>query len=264
MLTNFILGSVVGLILAVTGGGGGILAVPLLVFSTQINVAEAGSIGLLAVGMSSGLGALFGLRAGIVRGRAALLVAAVGMLSALVGQWIGSKVDNRWLVVSFAFILAHVAWKTYRKAIGNDAVNAMNRPVVCARCPENGRFMWNQRCAHALSLSGGVMGLLSGLLGVGGGFVLVPALQRYTDLPMKSVVATSLAVISLVSMTGVTNSIVNGTMDWRIAMPFSAGAIAGMIAGRFIVARLAGPQMQKSFAAVSAMVAVAMIGKALA
>lgn len=263
MLTNFILGSVVGLVLALTGGGGGILAVPLLVFSAQISVAEAGSIGLLAVGMSAALGALLGLRTGIVRGRAALLVAAIGMLAALVGQWMARQVDNRWLVFSFALILAYVAWKTYRKAAASGVVNVLNTPV-CVRSSQNGHFVWTQRCANALSLSGGIMGLLSGLLGVGGGFVLVPALQRYTDLPMKSAVATSLAVIALVSVTSVTNSAISGTMNWRIALPFCAGAIAGMIAGRRIAARLAGPQLQKVFAAVSAMVAVAMIGKAFA
>jgi uncharacterized membrane protein YfcA len=114
-----------------------------------------------------------------------------------------------------------------------------------------------------MALSGAVAGLLSGLLGVGGGFVMVPALQRYTDLPIKSTVATSLAVIALVSITGVAATAASGTMNWQIAIPFSAGALAGMLGGRALAARLAGPQLQKGFAAVSAIVAVAMIGKAV-
>jgi len=260
MLTNYILGSVVGLILALTGAGGGILAVPLLSFGTHVGVAEAGPIGQLAVGMAAALGALLGLRTGIVRYRATLLVAGTGMLSAPVGQWVAHQIDNRWLVVSFALILVYVARKTYRKA---NAANVMNTSV-CVRRREDGRFMWTQRCAQVLSLSGGIMGLLSGLLGVGGGFVLVPALQRYIDLPIKSAVATSLAVIALVSVTGVTSSVVSGMMSWSIALPFSAGALTGMIFGRRMAARLAGPQMQKGFAAVSATAAVAMIGKVLA
>jgi uncharacterized membrane protein YfcA len=105
--------------------------------------------------------------------------------------------------------------------------------------------------------------LLSGLLGVGGGFVMVPALQRYTDLAMPSVVATSLAVIALVSITGVASSAMSGSLEWGIALPFSAGALAGMLAGRAVSARMAGPQLQIGFAAISALVALAMIVKAV-
>ena len=114
---------------------------------------------------------------------------------------------------------------------------------------------------RALALSGIVAGLLSGLLGVGGGFVMVTALQRYTDLVMRSVVATSLAVIALVSVTGVVTSAATGGMAWSVAIPFSAGALAGMLGGRLVSARLAGPHLQISFAVVSAAVAIGMIVK---
>ena len=133
----------------------------------------------------------------------------------------------------------------------------------CVRDSDSGRFIWTIPCARALALSGAVTGLLSGLLGVGGGFVMVPALQRYTDLPMKSILATSLAVIALVSVTGVASSALAGQLNWVVAVPFCAGALAGMMGGRLISSRLAGPQLQKGFAAVSALVAVGMIGKSI-
>ncbi|MDY7548330.1 sulfite exporter TauE/SafE family protein [Glaciimonas sp. CA11.2] len=85
-----------------------------------------------------------------------------------------------------------------------------------------------------LSLSGVIAGLLSGLLGVGGGFVTVPALQRYTNLHAQSVLATSLAVIALVSVSGVISSAVANHLDWIVALPFSAGAISGMLGGRIV------------------------------
>ena len=75
--------------------------------------------------------------------------------------------------------------------------------------------------------------------------------------------ATSLAVIALISLTGVAATAASGRMDWAIALPFSAGAIAGMLAGRKLASRLAGPHLQMGFAAVSALVAIAMIVKAL-
>jgi uncharacterized membrane protein YfcA len=258
------LGLVVGVILALTGAGGGILAVPLLVFGAGLNVAQAGPIGLLAVGMAAALGAVLGLRAGIVRYRAALLIAATGMLLSPAGLWVAHRIDNRWLSALFALVLLYVAFRTWRLAGGAAASPpSLARQHPCVRDAATGRFIWTAPCARALALSGTVAGLMSGLLGVGGGFVMVPALQRYTNLAMQSVVATTLAVIALVSASGVVASAATGGMAWAVALPFSAGALAGMLAGRMVSARLAGPHLQIGFAAVSALVAAGMIGKVL-
>ncbi|MBC7453164.1 MAG: sulfite exporter TauE/SafE family protein, partial [Massilia sp.] len=245
-----------------TGAGGGILAVPLLVFGIRMELAQAGPIGLLAVGMAAALGAVLGLREGIVRYRAAMLIAAFGMLLSPLGLWLAHRLDNRWLSVLFATILLLVAFRTFRQATRPPLVVPANVHSLhpCKR-DATGRFIWTSSCVRALALSGTVAGLLSGLLGVGGGFVMVPALQRYTDLVMRSVVATSLAVIALVSVTGVVTSAATGGMAWSVAFPFSAGALAGMLGGRVVSARLAGPHLQIGFAAVSAAVAVGMIVK---
>lgn len=265
MLTVVGLGLIVGIVLALTGAGGGILAVPMLIFGAGLGVAEAGPIGLLAVGIAAALGAGLGLRAGTVRYKAALLIATVGMLFSPLGIWLANRMDNRWLGLLFAIVLLFVAYRTFRQAQGGAGVDgrADQLAVPCVRDAANGRFVWTTRCARALSASGTLAGFLSGLLGVGGGFVLVPALQRYTDLAMQSVVATSLAVIALVSVSGVISSAVAGHLNLAIALPFCAGALAGMVGGRLIADRLAGPQLQKGFALVSALVALAMIGKAL-
>jgi uncharacterized membrane protein YfcA len=264
-MTGLLLGLVVGLILALTGAGGGILAVPLLVFGARTSVAQAGPIGLMAVGIAAALGAVLGLRAGIVRYRAALLIAVTGMLVSPLGLWLARQVDNRWLSILFALTLLYVASKSFLQARRREpqaAPRAASSPV-CVRSPDGGRFIWSRPCARALALSGSVAGLLSGLLGVGGGFVMVPALQRYTDLAMQSVVATSLAVIALISMAGVVTSAASGALAWDIALPFAAGALGGMLGGRAVSARLAGPHLQIGFAAVSAMVAIGMIVKAI-
>lgn len=265
MLIALGLGLVVGVILALTGAGGGILAVPLLVFGLQMGVAQAGPIGLLAVGMAAALGAILGLRDGIVRYRAAFLIAGSGMLLSPFGLWIAHRIENRWLSVLFALILLLVAARTLRQARpGTLATSDPSHDAQpCMRDAHSGRFIWTSSCACALGLSGAVAGLLSGLLGVGGGFVMVPALQRYTNLEMRSVVATSLAVIALVSVTGVLASAATGGMAWSVAMPFSAGALAGMFGGRLVSARLAGPHLQIGFAAVAVAVAIGMIAKVL-
>lgn len=262
------LGLVVGVILALTGAGGGILAVPLLVFGLQMSVVQAGPIGLLAVGMAAALGAILGLRDGIVRYRAAILIAGSGMLVSPFGLWVAQRIDNRWLSVLFALVLLLVAARTWHLARpGKPASSAPSQPEgdahPCMRDGQSGRFIWTSSCVRALALSGTVAGLLSGLLGVGGGFVMVPALQRYTNLAMRSVVATSLAVIALVSVSGVVASAATGGMAWGVALPFSAGALAGMLGGRLVSTRLAGPHLQIGFAIVAAAVAVGMIVKSL-
>lgn len=80
---------------------------------------------------------------------------------------------------------------------------------------------------------------------------------------MQAVVATSLAVIALVSVSGVVSGALAGNLNWKIAVPFCAGSLAGMIGGRLISSRLAGPHLQYGFAVVSALVAVGMIGKSI-
>jgi hypothetical protein len=196
-----------------------------------------------------------------VRYKASLLIAAAGMLLAPVGLWLAHRADDRWLSVLFALVLLFVAYKTFRAArdplAGAPQVDAPTQ--ACVRDAGSGRFVWTTRCARVLGISGMLAGLLSGLLGVGGGFVLVPALQRYTDLDMRSTVATSLAVIALISASGVVTSALAGTLYWAVAVPFTAGALIGMFGGRLVAARLTGPRLRTGFALVAATVALGMV-----
>ncbi|MEQ1743054.1 MAG: sulfite exporter TauE/SafE family protein [Candidatus Nitrotoga sp.] len=266
MIIELGLGLAVGAIMALTGAGGGILAVPLLVFGLQLSVAQAGPIGLLAVGLTAALGAAAGLKAGIVRYRAALLMSVTGIFLSPFGIWLAHRLDNRWLNILFSIILLFIAYWTVRQAKSHSTENEGGKiqKLTCVRDVNSGQFVWTTRCARVLAISGGIAGLFSGLLGVGGGFVIVPALQRYTDLVTQSVVATSLAVIALVSLTGVLFSATAGALNWVVAVPFCAGAFAGMMVGKLISSRLAGPHLQISFAVLSAVVAAGMMIKSIA
>lgn len=257
-----LLGFTVGIILALTGAGGGILAVPLLVFGAGLSMAEAGPIGLLAVGLAALLGAVMGLKSGAVRYKAALLISATGILCSPLGLWLAQRTPNRPLIIVFAFVLLFVAWRVFQKSMANTA-HTPERAPPCQVDAGRGKLIWTAPCARALAAAGVAAGGLSGLLGVGGGFVMVPALQRYTDLATQSILATSLAVIALVSMSGVVASTLSGHLQWAIALPFSGGALAGMIGGRLVAARLSGPRLQKGFALVSALVAIALLIKAV-
>lgn len=263
MTLAFILGALVGAVMGLTGAGGGILAVPLLVFGLQLTVAQAGPIGLLAVGIAAGIGAIVGLKSGNVRYRAALLVAATGILLAPAGVWLAQRLNTRILSMLFAVVLLWVSYKSFRDSRQDGAVNYPVIEPSCIQDVQSGRFVWTTKCAKKLAVWGSVTGMLSGLLGVGGGFVVVPVLQRHTDLAMQSVVATSLAVIALISMTGLATSISGGHFNFAIGVPFAAGAMVGMLLGGEASSRLSPTYLKIAFALISLMVAAGMIYKAL-
>ncbi len=266
MVISLALGAMVGIILALTGAGGGILAVPLLVFGVHLSMAQAGPIGLMAVSLAATLGAVMGLRQGIVRYKAAMLVASAGMMMSPLGLWLAHLLPNRPLTLGFAALLMWVSYRSYRQVSHGAAVLTQEgaaRPVPCRLDPDTGRFIWTFVCARTFFGAGIIAGFLSGLLGVGGGFIMVPTLQRCTNLTMQSVVATSLAVMCLVSASGVLASALAGHMVWAVALPFSAGALAGMLAGRLLSPRVPGAYLNQGFALVAALVAVGMLLKAI-
>lgn len=133
----------------------------------------------------------------------------------------------------------------------------------CVLNPLQGRLRWTLPCARALAFTGMLSGLLSGLLGVGGGFVIIPALGRYTNLDMKSMVATSLAVIALVSSGSLLTASLSGVMQWAVGAPFALGALLGLLGGRQVAQRLAGPRLQQAFALVGIGAAVLLAGNTL-
>ncbi|CAN5833077.1 sulfite exporter TauE/SafE family protein [soil metagenome] len=266
-LLGLLLGAVVGLILALTGAGGGILAVPLLVFGLHLTIMQAAPVGLIAVGSASALGAVLGLREGLVRYRAAAVVGITGMVLAPLGVRLARVIPNAPLMVAFSLVLAWVAWRMFNQARRASAGQAGSPPVQsqlpCVLNPDEGRLIWTLPCAWALSGTGAVSGILSGLLGVGGGFVIVPSLSRYTNLATRSILATSLAVIALVSVGGVAAAAWQGSIAWHIAGPFATGAIVALLAGRTIAARLAGARLQQAFAVTSAAVSLLLLARGL-
>ncbi len=259
------LGFVVGFLLSLTGAGGAILSVPLLGFGLHLTVAQAGPIGLLAVCLSSGVGALLALRAGILRYRAASFMALFGLMLSPVGLWLATLVPNRPLTIVFSFVLLFVASRmliqAYRELKGIQ--DTERRPPPCLLNQSIGRLIWTVPCARSLAAAGAIAGFFSGLLGVGGGFIIVPSLRRVTDLPVQSIVATSLGVLTIVSFGSVVVAGVSGTMMWSIAIPFATGALAGMMIGRNFSARISGPRLQQFFAVFSLCVALIMLSRAL-
>ena len=268
-MTPFALGALVGLLLALTGAGGGILAVPLLVFALHMGVAEAAPIGLLAVGLAAAMSAALGLRDGIVRYRAAALMGGLALVLAPLGVAAAQRLPNAPLTLAFAAVLALAAWRMWQRArhasraCEGAGANVGQDVLPCVLDARDGRLVWTRPCAQALALTGVTAGLLSGLLGVGGGFVIVPALTRFTELSARSVVATSLAVIALASVAGVGAAAWHGAIAWDVALPFAVGSVAASLLARLVAARVAGPRLQQGFAVVSACVAALLLARGL-
>lgn len=254
------LGAVIGLVMALTGAGGGVLATPLLVFGLQLPVQQAAPVGLLAVGLAAALGAALGLRQGIVRYRAAALIGAAGMLVAPLGVFMAQRLPNRPLLAAFALLLLYTAWRMLKRPLTPAPLSVT---VLCRVSPIDHRLTWTRPCARALAGTGLIAGVLSGLLGVGGGFIIIPALKRHTDLEIRSIQATSLAVIALVSLSGVMAAALHAPVPWNTALPFASGALLALLAGRQFAQKLDARRLQQAFAWFSLLVAMLMLARAL-
>ncbi len=259
MILVVFLGAVVGGVLGLTGAGGGILAVPALVFGLGWSVAQAAPTALLAVTAAALVGATEGHWRGLVRYRAATVIALVGAGVTPVGLRVAQILPARWLLIIFALTMLGVALRLLHPQGG--------RPTQEPQCrinPETGRLHWTFASAFCLAGLGALTGFLTGLLGVGGGFVIVPALRRLTDISMHGIIATSLMVITLVGSGAVLASVIHGhLLPLRVAMPFLAATAAGMLLGRLSAHRFSHEHLQRLFAGVLVIVAASMLIKAI-
>ena len=259
------LGILVGLLMGLTGAGSGILSVPLLVFALHLPVAQAAPLALSAIALAAGVGALLGLKNKILRYKAAGFMAIFGLLLSPVGLWLAQRVPNSPLLILFSCTLFYSSINLYKQARREilGIADTARKPPPCLLDPSIGKLAWNIPCARALMFSGGIAGFLSGLLGVGGGFVIVPALKRYTDLPVQSIVATSLGVLAIVSGGGAVFSAVAGNLDLLLAAPFALGALAGLLIGGAVGKKISGPRLQQIFAILTFAIAISLMIKGI-
>jgi uncharacterized membrane protein YfcA len=256
---------VVGFSLGLTGGGGAIFAVPLLVFGLGTPAREAVGISLLTVGSTSLVGFLQRAASHMVEFPTGLLFALAGMMGAPVGAWLADRIPEATLLALFAMLMLTIAVRMWRKATDSKARLAIiasdNAGPTCRRDPE-GKLRITSRCALLLALVGLGAGILAGLFGVGGGFIIVPALVVFSGMGMQRAIGTSLLVITLVSASGTASHLLAGKdLTLATAGAFTVGSIAGLFAGTALAHRLAGPTLQKVFATAIVVVAVYVISR---
>jgi len=272
---SIVLGLFIGLVLAITGAGGAILSLPLLVFFLNLKMVDAAPISLMAITLSAGLAAGLGLRSGIVRYKAATLLASFGVLFAPLGVLLAHQLPERVLAILFSVVLLIVSIRSFQKfrtptlLIGDDCDDPNGcdddkKPEpACSVNPATSKLFWNAPCTKRLILTGSFSGFLSGLLGVGGGFIIVPTLHSISNLENKMIVATSLAVISLVSMVSAFSYASNGAIIWHIALPFVGATVVGMMLGRMLHSKISSHISVLIFGLLSSVIAIVMLAKTL-
>jgi uncharacterized membrane protein YfcA len=223
----------VGLSLGLIGGGGSILTVPILVYALGYPMKSAVPMSLGVVGLTSAVGALRHVRAGTVRLPAALAFAPAAMLGTLAGTRVADLLSGQTQLVIFAGVMATAAL-------------AMFRPVRPSPhgSPDGGGFRAALRAAPA----GLGVGVLTGMVGVGGGFLIVPALVLLIGLPMHEAVGTSLVVIALNSAAGVAGYAGRVAVDWGAMALFTALAVAGVLLGAGLAPRVPAERLRRWFA----------------
>ncbi|MFJ2564752.1 sulfite exporter TauE/SafE family protein [Streptomyces sp. NPDC087568] len=238
-------GAVIGLALGALGGGGSVLAVPALIYLLGFTPAAATTASLVVVTVTSATALVAHARDGHVRWRTGLSFAAAGIGPAMLGGAVAGRLPDAVLAAAFALVAAVAAARMLRP-----------RPA-----PEEDRPVRHGRAAAA----GAGLGAVTGVLGVGGGFLAVPALVGALSLRMREAVGTSLLVITANSLAALAlrAGTVDG-LDWAVIAPFAGAAVLAAWDGRRLAAEVSGPVLQRIFAAALLAVAAFMLVDAVA
>jgi len=243
-------GSLVGFSLGLVGGGGSILAVPLMVYLVGVPTAHV-AIGTsaFAVAVNAAANLLSHARTGTVKWSCAGVFALAGVAGAFAGSSLSKMVDGQKLLALFAVLMLVVAGVMFarRASIGNADVRL-----------DGGNFL-------KLVLSGLATGTLSGFFGIGGGFLIVPSLMFATGMPIITAIGSSLVGVTAFGATAALNYALSGLVDWRLAATFIAGGVMGGLAGGGLAGVLGGRRgvLNAIFAAVVGVVAIYMLVRSM-
>ncbi len=219
----------IGLALGLTGAGGSIITLPVLVYLAGLPPKEAVGLSLFIVGAASLVGALQRFRSGEIHLKTGMLFALSGMAGAAGGARLTPLVSGRVLMIIFAVLMLTVALNMLMGSKVEPSTKAECRPIRC--------------------LSAGLgVGVLTGFIGVGGGFLLMPALVKFAKLPLRVATGTSLAVISFNSTAGFYSHFGEAPPRWTLAFVFAGIATAGVLLGSSFAKRLPVARLRQGFA----------------
>ena len=245
MLVALAAGACVGVAVGLAGGGGAVLAVPMLVYLLDQSVHAATTESLVIVVAASGAGALGHARHRTVCWRLAATFAAAALPGTVIGTLANRAFAAELLLGAFAVLLLGVSLLTWRQGRGA-AVDGADR------CPEFD--------VRVVVLAGFAIGSLTGLFGVGGGFAVVPALVLLLRVPIRRAIATSLVIVTVVSAAGLAEHLVaDADIAWDVALPFAVGAMVTASLGGTIARRIPQQILVRGFAVMLAALAAYLI-----
>lgn len=272
LILALLAGALVGLSLGALGGGGSILAVPVLVYALGQSPAQATTGSLVVVGTSALVGAVTAHRAGRVLLARGVVFGGVATGGAVAGAHASSLVPEPVLLVSFAALMLAVGtllavrqWRGRRTPTGGDAGTTTRRPELDDPIITF-RPTFACQCPRALKVlvAATAVGLLTGFLGVGGGFLVVPALLLALSLPMEYAAGTSLVVITLTSGAALLARVGTGVApDWGLVLALTAAAAAGGALGARLAARTDTRRLSAAFTGLVLLVGVYTAGQAV-
>jgi uncharacterized membrane protein YfcA len=256
------LGVVIGLSLGALGGGGSILTVPALVFVLGLTAQQATAGSLVIVGVTAAIASIGHARAGNTRWGRGTALAIVGVPASLLGSKLNRDVQPDVLLMAFAalMIIAAVGMLLRAKPTRNEeADNTDVQPsgTGAGAPPEKGRTPISTAVAPtapALATAGRIVaaglgiGFLTGFLGVGGGFIIVPVLVVLLRYEMPVAVGTSLLVIALNSAVALAARLGHGGLVWHIVLPFTLAAVVSSLAGKKVSDRIDAASLTRAFA----------------
>lgn len=226
MLT-LLLSVLVGVVLGLLGGGGSVLTLPILLYAANVPEREAIAGSLFVVAVTSAAGVIGHARRGNVQWRTGLTFAAAGAAGAFVGGRLSEQVPASWLIGGFLVMMAGTGVAMLRPRGDASEVRPPSIPT--------------------LVLTGAIIGLVTGMVGAGGGFVIVPALVLVGGLPMKQAVGTSLLVITAQTLAGFAGHAAHVELDWSLLVKVTAAAVFGAFAGTRLSARVPAAMLRRGF-----------------
>ena len=230
LAVGLVLSAAIGLSLGLIGGGGSIITVPILVYVLGIPPHRAIGMSLAVVGSTALIGAMLHHRKGSVSWRTGAVFAASGIVSAYLGSKLTSRVSSPVLMLLFAgiMLIAATLMLLRKHPLEDEKPHVPNTPRE--------------------AMAGFGVGFLTGFLGVGGGFLIVPALVVFGGLPMKAAIGTSLFVIGINCAAGLIGHITAGAVDWKLTVLVTALAIMGALAGTALSDRFHPRGLRRIFA----------------
>lgn len=235
----------IGVTLGLLGGGGSILTVPILLYVFKLPPEQAIASSLLVVGTTSAVALIPHARAGRVRWSTGALFGAASMVGAYAGGRLSSHLPPASLVLGFGVMMLVTAAAMMRGRRTTAASEGDDRPIPLAR----------------IAAQGVAVGAVTGIVGAGGGFLVVPALVLLGRLPMTAAVGTSLLVISMNSVAGLAGHLSRTHLPWGVALPVAAAAVLGSLAGSRLSGRIAPDTLRRGFAWFVVVMAIFVLGQ---